>query len=949
MKQFYLKTLVLLLFMMVGQAVSAYCYVDGIFYNLDENNNTAEVTSRGNVSYTGSVTIPESFTFRGSSYSVTSIGNEAFLECRNVTSITIPNSVTSIGSQAFFGCSGLTSIAIPNNVTSIGNQAFEGFAIPNNVTSIGNQAFEGCSGLTSITIPNSITTIAERAFAGCSGLTSVTIPNSVDRINSQAFYGCNGLTNITIPNSVTTIISGAFDDCQSLYKVFIESDALISKNYFNSGLKSLFGNQVTEYVIGNDVTSIGDFAFYDCSGLTSITIPNSVTSIGNLAFSGCTGLTSITIPNSVTTIIRCAFLGCSSLTSITLPNSVTSIEHRVFSGCTGLTSITIPNSITTIAERAFEDCSGLRSITIGNSVTSISYDAFYGCSNLTEVIINSNVISNFSEIFGAQVSKYVLGDNITSIGYRAFSGSTNLTTITIPCSVTSIGYHAFYGCTGLKKVIVPDIKSWCSISFPNTDSNPLHYAHHLFSDENTEVTNLVIPDGVTSINKYLFDGCSGLTSISIPSSVTSIGDNAFDGCTGLKSIALGKNVASIGKNAFTGCENLAKVIVPDIATWCDVDFAVDNSYNSSPSNPLSIAHHLYSDENTEVIDLVIPEGVSNIKRGAFYGASSLKSVTIPGSLKSIGYNAFYGCTGLTKTIIPDLSVWCDISFGDNPLKYSAHLYSDEYTEITNLKIPFGTKNISSNAFSGAKYVGTVNIPNTVQAIGSSAFSGCSSLKSLVLPNGLQRIGGEAFKDCSSLETVLIPNSVQIIEGRAFAECLSLYSVTSLINMPFKLSTSAFEYTGGKYEKDVVYMAATLYVPRGKMAMYRMTQGWEKFLNVTETDTKFKLKYYVDGQEYKTYEIQATEVVTPEPDPYKEGYIFSGWSTIPYLMPAQDVVVTGSFTIDPDYKDGIDAASKEENVKPEVWYGIGGQRHEVKHHGLNIVRMTDGSVRKVMVK
>ena len=235
-----------------------------------------------------------------------------------------------------------------------------------------------------------------------------------------------------------------------------------------------------------------------------------VTSIGYLAFYYCSGLTSVTIPNSVTSIGSEAFYKCSGLTSITIPNSVTSIEYATFSGCSGLTSVTIPNSVTSIGSEAFYKCSRLTSITIPNSVTSIGREAFYKCSCLTSVTIGSGV--------------------------------------------TSIGGSAFYDCSGLKKVIVKDIAAWCGIKFDGYDSNPLYYAKHIYSDEDTEITNLIIPNSVTSIGNKAFYLCSGLTSVTIGNSVTSIGYNAFYGCSGLTSVTIGSGVTSMGGSAFEGAD-----------------------------------------------------------------------------------------------------------------------------------------------------------------------------------------------------------------------------------------------------------------------------------------------------------------------------------------------------------------------------------------------------------
>lgn len=567
-------------------------------------------------------------------------------------------------------------------------------------------------------------------------------------------------------------------------------------------------------------------------------------------------------------------------------------------------------NVRSIGNYAFQNCSNLSNVSISNNVTNIGNYAFSGCESLPNII---------------------LPNSLTTIGNNIFEGCSNLNSILIPASVKSIGYNAFSGCDNLNKVIIPDISSWCRIEFqdysdPESISNPLSIAHHIYSDNDTEIVNLVIPNGVDSIKEKAFYGCTNLNSVKIPSSVK-----------------------YIGKKAFGDCKSLNKVIVPDIASWCGVKFVTDYNWGDQTcSNPLSIAHHLYSDENTEITDLVIPEGVDSINESVFFGASSLKSVSIPRSMKSIGGTAFYECSGLNKVIVPDIAAWCNIGFGDNPLKYAHHLYSDENTEIYDLAIPYGVKTINYQAFQGAEFLKSLSLSNSIEKIAGSAFSECSSLQSVVFPNGLKKIGKGAFWECSSLETIVIPNSVIEIDEDAFGNCLSLYSVTSLINMPFKLDKKAFRYTGETYNTDVIYMAATLYVPRGKMAMYQLTEGWQKFLNVMETDTKFKLTYLLDGVVYKTYEIQTTEVITPEAAPVKEGYIFSGWSEIPYLMPAHDVTITGSLTVDPDYIEGVEIVEKDEE-EPKDYYTVDGRHHQTHQRGFNIIRMSDGTIRKVLMK
>ncbi|MBQ0008340.1 MAG: leucine-rich repeat domain-containing protein [bacterium] len=242
---------------------------------------------------------------------------------------------------------------------------------------------------------------------------SVVIPSSVFyngityRVISIGDYAFRngGVGSVTIPISVTSIGNFAFEDCSSL----------------------------TSMTIPDSVIYIGESAFEKCSRLTSVTIGNSVTYIEESAFEGCTGLTSVDIPNSVTYIGESAFRGCSGLTSVTIPNSLTSIKSYTFYGCSSLTSVDIPNSVTSFGQSTFEGCTGLTSVTIPNSVTFISLDCFCGCSGLTSVTI---------------------GSGVTGIGFRAFNGCRSLTSVDIPNSVTCIEMFSFYNCTSLTSVTI---------------------------------------------------------------------------------------------------------------------------------------------------------------------------------------------------------------------------------------------------------------------------------------------------------------------------------------------------------------------------------------------------------------------------------------------------------------------------------------------------------------
>ena len=467
----------------------------GIYYKITSSSApyTVAVTYQGTSyyqydnEYTGAVNIPATVTYNGKTYSVTSIEWAAFSGCSSLTSITIPNSVTSIGSSAFEDCSGLTSITIPNSVTSIDYGAFY-----------------GCSGLTSVNIPNSVTSIGDYAFAYCSGLKSVTIPNSVTSIGGNVFEGTAWYDNL--PNGL--VYAG---------KVAYKYKGTMPDN--------------TTIVLEEGTTGIANNAFYNCSGLTSITIPNSVTTIGGAAFFRCYGLTSITIPSSVTSIGSSAFAYCSGLTSITIPNSVTSISSFAFQGCIGLTSVTIPNSVTSIGDCAFGDCYGLTSIEIPNSVTRIGYLAFGRCSSLTSITIPNSVTSIDNDAFYSTAWYNNQPNGLVYAGKVAYKYKGTMpdnTAIVLEDGTTGIADNAFYNCSGL--------------------------------------TSITIPNSVTTIGSQTFRDCSNLTSVNIPNSVTSIGSSAFEGCYSLTTATIGNNMRSIGWGAFSGCSGLTSVSIPNSVT-----------------------------------------------------------------------------------------------------------------------------------------------------------------------------------------------------------------------------------------------------------------------------------------------------------------------------------------------------------------------------------------------
>ena len=460
----------------------------------------------------------------------------ALYNCSSLTSVTIGDSVQSIGSYAFQNCSSLTSIEIPNSVTSIGWYAFRdcssltSVTIGDSVTSIEFGAFYGCSKLTSVVIGDSVTSIDSFAFEGCNKLTSVNYTGTIDswvqiefsdsssnplsyagklyinnelvteakittatKINSYAFYNCYSLTSVTIGNSVTSIGDYAFSGCSSL-KYNVKDNLKYLGNSENPYvyLVGTTSTDIATATIDDNCKFIGDYAFNNCSSLTSIIIPDSVTSIGSSAFSGCSNFESITLP------FVGAKAGVTSNDTYQYPFGYI-FGTSSYNGGTATTQYYYGGSTSNRTSTTYYIPSTLKSVTITGG--NILYGAFYNCSSLTSIEIP---------------------DSVTSIGDYAFYWCKSLTSVEIPDSVESIGDYAFYWCTSLTSVnYTGTIDSWVQIEFSDSCSNPLCYAKNLYI--NNELVTEANITTATKISDYAFRGCSSLTSIEIPDSVTSIG------------------------------------------------------------------------------------------------------------------------------------------------------------------------------------------------------------------------------------------------------------------------------------------------------------------------------------------------------------------------------------------------------------------------------------------
>ena len=495
--------------------------------------------------------------------------NTLIFGCKNTT---IPNSLTCIGNGAFMDCFGLTSITIPNSVTSIGKYAFDhcsgltSITIPNSVTSIGEYAFDHCSGLTSITIPNSVKTIERYTFSGCSNLTSVIIGSGVTSIDSDAFGSTNlkkviWLTNT--PPSGYNNVSGAVNYVSNSNFTSLSSKIVYQflSSYFDvdgiryvpvspsertcDAIDCIYDSTANNTVIASTVTykgismnakniqpylaynnkfikslevdidgQLSDYAFQNCSNMSTAKLGEKVSAIGNYAFSGCSSLESIEIPDTVKTLGSYAFQDCSVLKSAKMGSGIETINEYTFAGCKSLLDVKIGNNVKKINQYAFTQCSELPSIIIPQSVTEIGNVVFRYCTQLKNVIIENsdselklgyNYNSGYKSLFSdCPLDSVYIGRNISynissSYGYSPFYRNTSLRAVKITDKETEISANEFYGCSNLQRVI--------------------------------------IGDGVTTISDYAFSGCQSLKFFTFGTQVKTIGKEAFSDCTSVVEIA----------------------------------------------------------------------------------------------------------------------------------------------------------------------------------------------------------------------------------------------------------------------------------------------------------------------------------------------------------------------------------------------------------------------------
>lgn len=785
--------------------------------------------------------------------SILELGYNCFYGCINLKSINIPYGIISIGDNAFAKCQQLSSITLPDSIISIGSQAFaycyslQNIRIPNNLTVINNNLFEYCESLKSITIGDSVSELPTTLFNGCDSLANISvsennpfyksingniytkdgkilvryapgknessfsIPDHVINIDAFAFYGVSELKNIQIPSSVTHIGRFAFSCCEKLSSINLSSA----------------------------IISVGDYAFSSCSNLIEIICESKyiTKTWGDAWKNNCNAkikyLTTETeivsnpkynyiVVNGEAILTR--YKGNS--TEITIPKTIDNLYNvasfgQIFKG-TSIVSISIPDSISNIESQAFSGCSSLANISIPSSIVSIGSYAFYQCSNLQNVYIDDiaswcNIsLSDYSAplqyaknlyVNGELITNLVIPEGVTVIPHHAFAKQKSIVSVSIPESLEVIQDLAFDGCS-ISDVHLTNLSSWCNVVIYDMYDSPLCIADNIYIN-NELITQLVIPDDVTTINDFVFYGLKNITDITISSSVTAIGRYAFGYCRDLENVFFNSpKLVSIESYAFSDCEKLLQLYIPDSVSHIG-EGIIKNCYGLTRISLPSCIDFLSADffgnlTNLEKIEIkqgntfyrsidgcvydfsgkklirvpnnsscfVIVDGVEEICDYAFSGCNLLKTVTIPNSVISIGSYAFYNCSSITAITIPD-SV---ISIGAGAFYNCSRLENLSLSNRSLLKIgngAFMNCNIENvyitNIFNWCNIIFESESANPL-AYSKNFWLEDELLINVVIPNGITHISDYVFYGYRNLQSVSIPASVISINDTAFDKC-----------------------------------------------------------------------------------------------------------------------------------------------------------------------------------
>ena len=777
---------------------------------------------------------------------MTSIGESAFQECSNLTEISLSDKLSTIGTGVFGRCTRLESVTIPKSVTSIGYNAFA-----------------GCTNLKSVIISEGLLEIQDMAFYGCTSLKSIILPNSLNKLSSSVFSGCSSLESLNIPPKVRTISSAqSFNNCLNLKTIIIEDspDTLFFEVFSprsDSKPKWFPDSPLDSLYIGRNIK----YEFY-ASGYRYYS-----------PFREFETLRAVKFGDNVSYLSDNYLKGCKNLKSVYLSKNISSIGNSAFYGCNNLQSIEFGSKLETIGIDAFCECTSLKKIVIPSNVTSIGACAFR-VGNLSELIIEEGE-KDINLIRGGAMGDYMFsGSSIDSV----FWGRNGAT-----IDYNNIKHLVIGNINNFKKVGSPSYETkgcdTIKVLSIKTSSDTLHFVVEQYSwpRKYTLPFNHIHIDSIycdriidiydpynTGRTFYPFEGVNSSFKLTIGNSITSISNNMFAGCN-IPSVFIPKNIKNIGSTSFNNCSTLESVIFEDSPTELDCDEG--NNFYGCQLRDVYIGRNMRFSINSPfnrnkegIQKLTFGNNVTEIPDDAFSGLKNVKDLTLPQSLKTIGSMAFYGCEGLTELTIPGSVT----EIGQQAF--------DLCRSIKTLRLDDGKEVLKFTAE-----------PNNL----NNAFQN-SPLEEVYLGRNFSFTANSPLAIFETLKSMTIGEDVSSLAERSFIGCPNLKDVTSYSKVVPTTSGNVFTPS---YQTN-----ATLHVPYALYDEYKDANVWKDFGKIVNFEGLYNLVYSVDGEEYKKYVVEQGTSITPETEPTKEGYTFNGWSEIPDSMPAHDVTVAGSFSI-----------------------------------------------------
>ena len=960
MRKFVLRKLVFAAMILVGINVYAHDFVvEGIYYNfLDKIQKTVAVTFEGQYSlyfeeYSGDIVIPATVEYEGVTYTVTEV-NEAFNGCENVKSVSLPNTIKTIGGCAFQGCSNLTSVELQEG----------GFL------TIGESAFKDCQSLTEINLPLKTYKIGSFAFGGCVKLAKMYIPEYVYEIECGVFEGCSALESIEV--SQENPFFDSRDNSNAI--IVITNDELIA------GCKNT--------IIPSTVRSVLNWAFSGHTGLTTVHIPASLTRIGEMAFCGCM-LETIAVDsnnavydsrNQCNAIIETATNTLIQGSGSTIvPNGVEAIANYAFKSIP-IANVDFPNSLKCIGEESFENCTNLTAISIPDGVVSIGYGAFMNCKNLSVVNLPVSVVSLGGDAFMntlwmksqpngvLYLSDFVIGvkgkklsgtvtikDGVKVIAGYALYDQTEMTDIKLPSSLERIGESAFSN-SGLTGVNIPEnvemgewIFSYCDnltdvVINEGTATIPVAAFYQCKS-----MKSVRLPESITTIADEAFWCCTGLAEINWPSQVKNIGNRAFGNCYNIKGITLSDVLQGIGYQAFAGCKGITEITIPESVKEikgysfeaCEklqtVYFnAIDCVTDDAVNTPFRRIGH--------PIKVVCGDKAKNINDSMFSG-SDVAEIDLGEAVEKIGYCAFEACK-LKEIKIPKSVT-------------SIECHAFPFTDLERIEVD--SENPVYDSRGGCNAI--------IETATNTLIRGC---KNTIIPNSVEMLGKNSFYGAKLIKSIVIPESVDYLDCIVFAYCSSLKEIVCLNRRPPVCAYNTFGDGDGSDLTNCI-----LKVPNGAKLTYVYAESWKPFFvaieefndeNVTIVQDKavFNIPIEAETVSYRIG-IYSDEIMTDliSEEEYAVSYTDNvSFNTI--IVPLSDLE-NGVYYYNII---GLDAAGNSVSsytgeFELEFVSGmadvVGKTPYEVARYndrgmmvkspvtGLNIILMSDGSVKKEIVK